>query len=167
MNTSFATVQSPIGPLLLLKQGEALVGVYMQSHARGPRPDASWRADASRFDREATQVAEYFAGTRTRFDLTLRLAGTPFQRRVWEALTRIPYGHTVSYGALASAIGRPGASRAVGAANARNPLSIVVPCHRVVGADGTLTGYAGGPDRKGWLIDWERRSSLSAGAQTA
>jgi methylated-DNA-[protein]-cysteine S-methyltransferase len=167
MITWFATVESPIGPLLLLKQADALVGVYMRGHARGPVQHASWRADATRFEREATQLAEYFAGVRRRFDLAVRPAGTPFQRRVWEALTSIPYAQTVSYGVLASAIGRPRASRAVGAANARNPLSIVVPCHRVVGSDGTLTGYAGGPDRKRWLIDWEQRSSLSAGAQTS
>jgi methylated-DNA-[protein]-cysteine S-methyltransferase len=167
MITWFATMQSPIGPLLLAKRAGALVSVTMQGHARSPLPDSSWHEDETRLDREAAQLGEYFAGVRTRFDLAVHMVGTPFQRRVWEALRSIPYAETMTYGALARAIGRPGAGRAVGAANARNPLAIVVPCHRVIGADGTLAGYAGGPKRKRWLIDWERRSSLSAGTQTS
>ena len=101
-------------------------------------------------------MEEYFAGKRQAFDLPLAPSGTEFQRRVWAALTEIPYGETRSYGQIATAIGQPGASRAVGMANGRNPVSIVVPCHRVVGASGSLTGYAGGPERKQFLLDLER-----------
>jgi methylated-DNA-[protein]-cysteine S-methyltransferase len=108
--------------------------------------------------RAAAQLAEYFAGTRRTFDLPLAPRGTGFQRIVWHALAKIPYGETRSYGELARAIGRPAASRAVGAANGKNPLSIVVPCHRVVGASGELTGYAGGVATKRWLLDHEAGS---------
>jgi methylated-DNA-[protein]-cysteine S-methyltransferase len=154
---------------LLVKRERRLAGVYMSEHTGAPRPDSAWSRSPERFDGEAAQLAEYFAGERTRFDLDLDLVGTPFQLRVWEALRAIPYGETVSYGAIATAIGRPGASRAVGAANARNPVSIVVPCHRVVGKSGALAGYAGGPDRKCWLIDMERktRSGLAFEAHRA
>ena len=107
------------------------------------------------------QLAEYFAGERTRFDLELAPAGTPFQLEVWEALRRIPYGGTRSYGELAAELGRPGSARAVGAANARNPISIVVPCHRVVGSAGALTGYAGGVEAKRALLDLERAPLFS------
>jgi O-6-methylguanine DNA methyltransferase len=168
--TWFATVPSPVGPLVLTKRGEALVGLSMRSQANAPGPDRSsdaFREDPSRFSREASQLAEYFAGARVRFDLKINLDGTPFQRLVWEALLRIPYAQTVSYGALARAVGRPGASRAVGAANGRNPIAIVVPCHRVIAADGTLGGYASGVERKSWLIDWERRLSLSPVLETS
>ena len=102
------------------------------------------------------QLEAYFAGSRQTFDVPLALAGTDFQRRVWEGLLEIPYGHTMSYGELARRVGRPGASRAVGLANGRNPVAIIVPCHRVIGANGTLTGYGGGLDRKVWLLDHER-----------
>jgi methylated-DNA-[protein]-cysteine S-methyltransferase len=161
ITTWYATLDSPIGHLLLVKSGEALSGLYMQVHARGPTQGAAWREDPTRFDREATQVREYFDGARTHFDLPLDLAGTPFQRRVWELLRLIPYAETVSYGALARALGLPGASRAVGTASARNPVSIVVPCHRVIGKNGELAGYAGGVERKRWLIEWEARQSVS------
>ena len=107
--------------------------------------------------RAAAQLREYFAGERTMFDLPLAPDGTGFQRIVWEALERIPYGVTRTYGELAAAIGRPAASRAVGSANSRNPISIIVPCHRVIGANGTLTGYAGGMRAKQWLLDHEQR----------
>ena len=106
----------------------------------------------------AEQLREYFAAERERFDVPLAARGTEFQRRVWEALHRIPYGETASYGEIAREIGRPAASRAVGAANGRNPISIVVPCHRVVGAGGALTGYGGGLDRKAWLLNLEARA---------
>jgi methylated-DNA-[protein]-cysteine S-methyltransferase len=170
MNTAaitwFATVPSPVGPLVLTKRGNALVGLSM--HAQAPDPSSSgFREDPSRLAPEASQIAEYFAGTRTRFDLVLCLEGTPFQRRVWEALLRIPYGQTISYGELARAVGQPGASRAVGAANGRNPIGIIVPCHRVIAADGSLGGYSAGTARKSWLIDWERRLSLSQFLETS
>jgi methylated-DNA-[protein]-cysteine S-methyltransferase len=168
MTTSFTRMPSPLGPLLLVKRAAGLAGVYMPDHTGGPLPDSTWREDRSRFDREVAQLSEYFAGARTRFELDLDLEGTSFQRGVWRALVGIPHGETITYGALAIAVGRPSASRAVGAANGRNPVSIVVPCHRVVGAGGALSGYAGGPERKRWLIDWERRTaSLSGRAETA
>lgn len=109
------------------------------------------------------QLAEYFRGKRTRFDLPLRPDGTAFQQSVWRALLKVPFGTTSTYGALAAAIGRPGAARAVGAAVGANPLAIVVPCHRIVGADGTLTGYAGGLARKAKLLALERTVQASGG----
>ncbi len=114
--------------------------------------------DAGAASPVAEQLREYFAGERERFDVPLAARGTEFQRRVWEALRAIPYGETASYGQIARAVGRPAASRAVGAANGRNPISIVVPCHRVVGAGGALTGYGGGLDRKARLLDLEARA---------
>ena len=115
------------------------------------------RAAEAHLDRAESQLAEYFRGTRREFDLDLDLAGTAFQRSAWEVLRTIPYGATLSYGQQAAALGDPAKARAVGAANGRNPLSIVVPCHRVVAAGGALTGFAGGLDTKAWLLDHERR----------
>lgn len=150
------TADSPLGALRLYANEAALLAIYMTDHAGAPSPDARDGA-AHRVLREAArQLGEYFAGTRTGFDLPLDPRGTDFQRRVWDSLRAIPFGETSSYSGLAAAIGRPKAVRAVGAANARNPLSIVVPCHRVIGADGSLTGYAGGTDRKAWLLRHER-----------
>lgn len=155
---------SPVGELTVVSDGTHVVGIYMAEHRHrpdlvtfGPRDDAAEPFAAAR-----EQLDEYFAGTRRTFDLPLAPVGTEFQHRVWAALTHIPYGETWSYGRLAAEIGNPGAARAVGLANGRNPISIVVPCHRVVGADGSLTGYAGGADRKRLLLDLERRSA-SAG----
>ena len=102
------------------------------------------------------QLAEYFAGQRQQFDVPFKRSGTPFQQRVWQELVRIPFGTTITYAQLAQRIGQPTAARAVGHANGRNPISIIVPCHRVIGADGKLTGYAGGIDNKQWLLAWER-----------
>lgn len=152
---------SPIGRLLLVGERDAegrlrLAGIYMEGHRHGPDVGPSWEEDATGFGEVERQLDEYFAGSRATFDLPLAPAGTPFQRRVWEALTRIPWGTTVTYGELAVRAGHRGAARAVGAAVGRNPISIVVPCHRVVGADGTLTGYAGGIDRKATLLALER-----------
>jgi methylated-DNA-[protein]-cysteine S-methyltransferase len=146
-------VDSPIDPLLLVGDETGLHSVEMQPHSPpdGARHDPDALADA------ATQLAEYFAGERLRFDLPLAPAGTPFQQKVWAALRAIPYGRTTTYGELAAEIGQPTASRAVGLANGRNPLAVVVPCHRVIGRDGTLTGFGGGLDRKRWLLDHERR----------
>jgi O-6-methylguanine DNA methyltransferase len=107
-------------------------------------------------DQTAEQLDAYFSGSSTVFDLDLRAAGTPFQQRVWQALRTIPYGETVTYGELAQLLGQPTASRAVGLANGRNPISIIIPCHRVIGADGSMTGYGGGVTRKRWLLDFER-----------
>jgi methylated-DNA-[protein]-cysteine S-methyltransferase len=159
--TYFSVTSSPIGRLLFVARGDALAGLYMEKHSGAPLDDAAWIQDESRFTAARTQLAEYFAGTRTSFDLPLALVGTPFQRRVWNALLAIPFGETISYGELARRVGSPKAARAVGHSNARNPVSIVVPCHRVIGANGALTGYGGGEERKRWLLDWERGRAVA------
>lgn len=148
---------SPVGELLLTSDGVAVTGVYMEGGKGSPRPQPHWIPDEDRLAPAAEQLAEYFAGARVSFDVRLAPRGTAFQRRVWEALRAIPYGETISYAELAHRIGQPKAMRAVGAANGRNPIGIVVPCHRVIGADGSLTGYGGGLDRKRALLDLEAR----------
>ena len=152
MSTTYArTIDSPVGPLLLTSDGESLTRVLFDSP-----PQDDWVDEPCEvLDEAERQLGEYFAGERTEFDLPLRPSGAPFQLRVWEALTRIPYGETASYGEIARELGHPTASRAVGAANGRNPIAIVVPCHRVIGANGSLTGYAGGLDQKRALLDLE------------
>lgn len=148
-------IPSPLGPLRLVGDGETLAGLYLDSPASRPGP-AAWgdrRDDA--FATARAQLAAWFAGERQEFDLPLAPAGTPFQRRVWDALLEIPYGRTTTYGALARRLGDPKAVRAVGLANGRNPIPIIIPCHRVVGADGSLTGYGGGLERKRWLLHHE------------
>ena len=152
----FAHFESPIGRLLLTSDGAALTGLYMEPSRKAQSTDG-WVEDPAAVPLAATlrQLSEYFAGTRRSFDLPLRLEGTAFQQRVWRELTEIPYGETWSYGQLAGRIGNPNASRAVGLANGRNPISILVPCHRVIGADGSLTGYGGGLERKQWLLAHE------------
>lgn len=157
----FTRIPSPIGPLLLLSDGEALTGIYMDPHRHGPAFDPAWAESARWFQPVREQLDAYFAGTLTRFDVPIAPRGTEFQQAVWQALTAIPYGVTVSYLELARRIGRPEAVRAVGAANGRNPISIIVPCHRVVGADGSLTGYAGGVDRKRRLLELENGSRIT------
>lgn len=154
MTTTWTTtVDSPVGPLLLTSDGEALTRLLYAAE-----PDPEWSDEPCELlDRAVTQLGEYFAGDRTDFDLPLEPAGTPFQLTVWAALRDIPYARTINYGQLASRVGNPKASRAVGLANGRNPISIVVPCHRVIGANGSLTGYGGGIDRKRTLLDLERR----------
>ncbi len=159
MPTTTMTMSSPLGPLRLHARGEELIGVYLPDHDPPPPvqlEDAPER-ETPVLVRTAAQLREYFAGERTLFDLPLAPDGTGFQRLVWDALAQIPYGVTRSYGELARAIGRPAASRAVGTANARNPISIIVPCHRVIGASGALTGYAGGMEAKQWLLAHEQR----------
>jgi methylated-DNA-[protein]-cysteine S-methyltransferase len=156
--TSYAKVDSPVGRLTLVADGDDLVGVYFANAALAANaPPPGWVRDERRLRPAAAQLAEYFAGERTRFDLPLAPRGTPFQRAVWAALLAIPYGETTSYGELARGIGSPTASRAVGAANGRNPLSIVIPCHRVIGADGSMTGYGGEISRKRILLELEAR----------
>lgn len=171
-------VASPVGPLTLVAASSvghpALRAIYLQ-HRRHP-PSAAFLGEPLGEDVTSSRLAcgdctssglllaeagrqlgEYFAGLRTEFDLSLELGGTPFQQLVWAELLRIPYGETATYGELAERIGRPTAARAVGLANGRNPISIVVPCHRVIGSSGDLTGYGGGIDRKRQLLDWERQ----------
>lgn len=130
----------------------------MMSEKHDSTAQDDWQEDesAAPFPETKQQLSAYFAGRLTEFDLPLQLRGTPFQQRVWEALQTIPYGTVLSYGELANKIGQPNASRAVGLANGRNPVSIVVPCHRVIGANGKLTGYGGGIERKQWLLNHER-----------
>jgi methylated-DNA-[protein]-cysteine S-methyltransferase len=152
--TVYTIVPSPIGDLVLTSDGTAITGVYMGEPPHGIDP--AWQEDPAPFRVAVEQLGAYFAGERQSFDLDLAPVGTAFQLRVWQALRSIPYGETRSYGQLAAEIGRPGASRAVGAANGSNPLSIVVPCHRVIGADGSLTGFGGGLPRKKWLLEMER-----------
>ena len=147
----YATVDSPIGELLLSGDGTALTGLWMEPHS--PRPE--WRHDPAGLAESAAQLAAYFAGERTDFDLPLAPPGTEFQQRVWRLLLEIPYGETTTYGALAQRLGNPRTVRAVGLANGRNPISIVVPCHRVIGANGTLVGYGGGLERKRTLLAHE------------
>ena len=152
---------SPLGPLTLVASGGALAGLYMNGRtpASADAAGVAEGADAAVLDEAARQLSEYFRGQRQAFDLPLALEGTAFQRRVWQALLGIGYGQTVSYGQLADQIGRPTAARAVGLANGRNPVSIIVPCHRVVGSDGSLTGYGGGLGNKRRLLELERRVS--------
>jgi methylated-DNA-[protein]-cysteine S-methyltransferase len=153
--TLYTTVDSPIGELLLTGDGHALSGVHMQQGRHPIAPRAGWRESEGAFEGVRDQLVEYFAGRRTSFDVPLALEGTEFQRTVWRALQDIPYGETMSYGELARRIDKPGAVRAVGLANGRNPVAVIVPCHRVIGADGSLTGYGGGLERKRTLLELE------------
>ena len=162
MTTRYRTVDTPIGELLLAGDGDHLTAVHLPTHRTGAAPQPGWRpADDAVLHAAADQLRAYFAGELREFDLPLAAVGTPFQQVVWSALREIPYGGTSTYGQIAARIGQPTASRAVGTANGRNPIAIVVPCHRVIGADGTLTGYAGG------LAAKQRLLALEAGALAA
>jgi len=164
--TATTTVMdSPIGPLTLVAVDGALTGVYMNEQRHLPKLPTECEHDDGGLVHVVEQLSAYFDGTLTNFDLPIELHGTDFQRRVWSALREIPYGETISYGELARWVGNPKASRAVGLANGRNPVSIVVPCHRVIGADGSLTGYGGGLERKVWLLEHEA-SARSGDART-
>ena len=156
---------SPVGPVLVAGDADQLHLIQFPTETRTNPPRADWHRDDSLFRAAFGQLRAYFAGELTRFDLPLRLAGTAFQNKVWTALGEIPYGATISYGALASRIGRPTASRAVGAANGANPLPIVVPCHRVIGSDKSLTGFGGGVETKRFLLAHEQKVSPRQGAQ--
>jgi methylated-DNA-[protein]-cysteine S-methyltransferase len=151
--TFHVRIGTPVGPMTLTKDGDALTGAYLENLV----PTIDGKRDAGAFVEERRQLEEYFAGERTRFDLRLAPRGTPFQSRVWKALLEVGYGRTASYGEIARAIGRPEASRAVGAANGKNPIAIIVPCHRIIGSSGSLVGYAGGLPRKKWLLAHEGR----------
>ena len=159
---------SPVGSLRLVERGGSLTAIEFEPHRDGDgRPRGVRQDDHPVLVEAARQLAAYFAGDLTDFDLPLAPEGTDFQRTVWRALCDIPYGGTLSYGELAARIGRPRAARAVGLANGRNPISIVVPCHRVVGSAGQLTGYGGGIERKRHLLDFERGALAARPAGTA
>ncbi|BAN49462.1 methylated-DNA--[protein]-cysteine S-methyltransferase [Metapseudomonas resinovorans] len=145
---------SPTGPLLLAGDAAGLQMLYMDTERRG-YPNADWQPATRQFDEACRQLDRYFAGKLKRFDLLLAPHGTPFQQQVWQALLQIPFGRTTSYSELAESIGKPKAVRAVGTANGANPISIIIPCHRVIGRDGSLTGYAGGLPRKALLLKLE------------
>lgn len=156
----YRTVESPIGPLTLAGQGSTLTNLRMIDQTYEPSR-AGWTVDEEAFADAVDQLAAYFAGELTDFDIELDLRGSEFQQRVWKALTTIPYGETRSYGEIAEQIGAPGAARAVGLANGHNPIAIIVPCHRVIGASGKLTGYGGGLHRKQALLELEKRRAAA------
>jgi methylated-DNA-[protein]-cysteine S-methyltransferase len=153
--TSYTIIDSPLGGLLVARDGVGITTLLLPTGRHKAEPAPAWVRDDAAFEDVRAQLAEYFAGERTTFDLPLYMIGSAFQLRVWAALCEIPCGETTSYGALASAIGAPGAARAVGLANGQNPVSIIVPCHRVIGANGSLTGYGGGLPAKQWLLAHE------------
>jgi methylated-DNA-[protein]-cysteine S-methyltransferase len=151
-------IETPLGTVRIVARGHAIAGVWFDGQKYDAVPDAAWHESPNDplLRDAARQLKEYFAGRRARFDLALAPQGTAFQQSVWRAIAKVPAGRTASYGDLARRIGRPSAVRAVGAAVGRNPLSVVVPCHRIVGSDGSLTGYAGGLERKRLLLALER-----------
>lgn len=156
MTIHYVRIDSPVGPLLLAASDAGMHTVEFHDAKHPVKRGDDWREGGHPLLRLAEkQLREYFAGTRRDFDLPLAPRGTPFQRDVWQALASIPYGETVSYGQLAGRVGRPSASRAVGAANSRNPLPILLPCHRVIGANGALTGFGGGLPAKQFLLELE------------
>lgn len=157
----YRTVDSPVGPLTLAGSGSTLLHLRMTDQTHEPDRSDWQAAGPGAFARAVEQLDAYFAGELTHFELDLELVGTDFQRRVWAALQTIPYGETRSYGQIAEQIGSPGASRAVGLANGRNPISIIVPCHRVIGSSGGLTGYGGGVERKRTLLGLEKGLAAS------
>lgn len=155
----YTWMDSRIGALLLTSDGRSLTGIYLDGQKYFPHQHEDWQesGELDVLNQTKTQLTEYFAHQRQSFNLPLNPQGTDFQKQVWHCLQQIPYGKTIAYGELASRLGKPpGASRAVGAANGRNPIAIVVPCHRVIATSGKLTGYAGGLDRKQWLLHHEQ-----------
>jgi methylated-DNA-[protein]-cysteine S-methyltransferase len=154
----YRTIESPIGLLTLAGRGSVLTNLRMVDQTYEPSR-ANWSVDDEAFADAVDQLNAYFAGGLTEFDIELDMRGTEFQQRVWKALLTIPYGQTRSYGAIAEQVGAPGAARAVGLANGHNPIAIIVPCHRVIGASGSLTGYGGGLDRKKTLLELEKSRS--------
>ncbi len=157
MKTYFTFFRSPIGEIMLNSNGSALTGLYNENARHSPNVSREWEEtdELSIFKTAKTQLREYFDGERKSFDLQFETGGTQFQKEVWEQLLKIPFGETLTYRDIAHRIGRPKAVRAVGAANGKNPISIMIPCHRVIGMNGTLTGYAGGLDRKNFLLELE------------
>jgi methylated-DNA-[protein]-cysteine S-methyltransferase len=157
MPSYYAQLPSTIGPLLLVGDGSALRQIVFSENGRAAPPSPDWKQDAAALNEPIRQLCAYFAGEIEAFDLPLAPDGTPFQQKVWNELCKIPYGQTISYGDLARRIGNPNASRAVGLANGSNPIPIVIPCHRVIGSNGKLTGYGGGLPIKEKLLALERR----------
>jgi methylated-DNA-[protein]-cysteine S-methyltransferase len=162
MSTNHRIIESPIGELTLVARDGVLAGLYFPRHAHQPELGTFGPRVEAGFEAAIEQLGEYFRGNRTQFDLPLAPRGDAFQLRVWNLLRNIPYGETRSYGQLAAELGDPALARVVGSANARNPVSVIVPCHRVVGASGKLVGYAGGLERKQFLLDLE---GVAAGGQ--
>ncbi|MEM9092667.1 MAG: methylated-DNA--[protein]-cysteine S-methyltransferase [Cyanobacteria bacterium P01_F01_bin.53] len=162
--TYYTWIESPVGDLLLTSNGQSLTGLYLKGQKHFPEMEDSWKntTDLEIFTQVQAQLTEYFTHKRETFDIPLAPQGTPFQKEVWLSLHQIPFGETSSYGTLAQQLGKPGGARAVGAANGRNPISIIVPCHRVIASNGKMTGYAGGIDRKQWLLRHEQKVSSSA-----
>ena len=169
MTIRYTRLDTPLGQMLARSEDGALVGLHFADEARAPAPASDWThaPDDPLLGQLASQLRDYFAGRLRVFELPLRPVGTAFQLRVWSLLREIPHGVTTSYGAMARRLGSPGAMRAVGAANSRNPLAIVIPCHRAIGADGSLTGYAGGLQRKRALLDIEGALAGKGGATRA
>ncbi|MDT0345779.1 methylated-DNA--[protein]-cysteine S-methyltransferase [Streptomyces litchfieldiae] len=163
MGMTHTIVDSPLGELTAVAEDGALIALYFEGHLRMPDPATFGPRTDEGFGEVRRQLAAYFAGELTRFDLPLAPRGNAFQQSVWRLLREIPYGERRSYGALAQELGDPALAQAVGMANGRNPVSIVIPCHRVVGADGALTGYAGGLHRKRFLLDLEEPAGVRAG----
>ena len=153
----YSTVKTPIGELLLVAEADALTGVYFAGRDHAPATHAGWMSSAEHpvIRQAAKQLGEYFAGKRNSFSLPLRLTGTDFQERVWQQIALVPYGKTISYSELAKRVGAPEAVRAAGTTTGRNPVSIVVPCHRIVGKNGSMRGFAGGLKRKQFLLELE------------
>jgi methylated-DNA-[protein]-cysteine S-methyltransferase len=161
---NYTYMESPVGRLLLAGDEEGLRLIGFAEGKNQPKPESDWRYHTEPLQKVVGQLSDYFAGNRRRFDLPLQLRGTPFQRVVWRALQDIPYGQTISYGELARRIGNPKGSRAVGLANGSNPIAIVVPCHRVIGSNGKLTGYGGGLCHKETLLELERKHGAAQAA---
>jgi methylated-DNA-[protein]-cysteine S-methyltransferase len=154
----YSLIGSPLGDLLVARDDVGIAALYLPTGKNAQSPNPGWTREDTAFDDVRTQLGEYFAGERQEFDLPLHPIGTAFQQQVWLALREIPYGQTASYGQTAAAIGHPNGSRAVGLANGRNPISIIVPCHRVIGANGSMTGYGGGIEAKQWLLAHEQKT---------
>ena len=154
--THYCIIESPVGKLLLTASGKHLTRLSFQNGKHPIKPDPTWVYNQQPFHETIEQLTTYFSGKRKAFTMKTALAGTPFQQQVWQALKTIPYGKTVSYGEIAQAIGKPQASRAVGAANGKNPISIIFPCHRVIGSTGNLVGYGGGLSIKKKLLALEQ-----------
>jgi methylated-DNA-[protein]-cysteine S-methyltransferase len=162
MTSTHTIIDSPLGPLTLTARGGTLSGLYFPGHWYPPGRDQLGVRSERGFERAEGELGEYFAGGRTEFELSTAAAGDEFQRRVWTLIERIPYGETTTYGEMAAALGDPTLARRVGGAVGRNPLSVIVPCHRVVGKDGKLTGYAGGLERKRFLLELEAPAAVAA-----